>query len=192
MKAVNIFFLAVLFLLIGCASPYNVTQEVNDLSKELSYKQAVEIVSQSFQLVEGSDGYGLCMGAGGQSGANWLMAATTAHNFKIDKYKAEFTVREAGSYTSEVIRTGIGLAVISGSERHTTAKSIIFKDIDRIDIDRVSWNHVCGLGHDSGYMIKLFETENKVAIVVIKENRLDEFMAAILKLNSNKQLKIYK
>lgn len=191
MKTVNILSLAVLFLLIGCASQYNVTQEVNDLSKELSYKQAVEIVSQSFQLVESSDGYGLCMGAG-SSGANWLMAATTAHNFKIDKSKAEFTVREAGSHTSEVVRTGIGFAVITGRERHTTVKSIIFKDIDRIDIDEVSWNHVCGHGHDSGYMIKLFETENKVAIVVIKENRFDEFMAAILKLNSNKQLKIYK
>lgn len=191
MKIVSATFLVVLLLLTGCASPYVVTQNVNDLSKKLSDKQAVEILSENLPLNKSTGGYGLCMGVD-FSGADWIMAASTKQNFKINSKKAEFSVLEFGSFRSKVVRTGIGYHVVSDRELQPAVKTIIFKDIDRINIDEVSWNHKCGLWRNAGYIIQLNETENKLTVVVIKENRFDEFIAAILKLNSNKQLKIYK
>ena len=181
----------VMLMLAGCASPYVVPQNINGLSQRLSHEKAVAILSQNLKLTKSSNGYGLCMGSD-TPGANWLMAQTTKHNFKIDRKKAQFSALEQGQSKSTMVRTGIGVAVGTSRARNRNTKSLIFNDIDKIQISEVSWGHVCGHGHDSGFMINLFEGEGKVSIVVIKENKFDEFMAAILKLNSNSQLKIYK
>lgn len=191
MKNKYFLLLMLLFLSTGCASKYIVPQNVNDLSQKLSYDKAVEIVSQRFKLTKSSDGYGLCMGSD-TPGANWLMAATTKYNFKIDRKRAQFAVRQAGATRTSLAHTGAGTVIATDSKRHTTVKTVIFQDITKVNIKKASWTHACGMGVDSGLMINLFEGEGKVAIVVIKENTFDEFMAAMLKLNSNPQLEIYK
>lgn len=183
--------LILLFLLTGCASPYVVPPNVNNLSQQLSYEQAVAIVDQRFQLNDSTDGHGLCMGAD-RAMANWIANQTSKHNFTIDRNKAEFSVAEQGRHTSKVVRTGIGAAVATGRERYSTVKTVIFQDITKIEIKKASWNHTCGWRIDSGFMINLFEGKDKVTILTLKEDKLDEFMAAMLKLNSNPQLEIYK
>ena len=183
--------LILLFFLAGCASPYVVPPNVDNLSQQLSDEQAMAIVEQRFQMNKTTDGYGLCMGSD-TARANWHMSATTKYNFQIDRNKAEFSVQQAGRHTSEVVRTGIGHTVVSGREYHSAIKTVIFKDITKIEIKKASWTHVCGMIVDSGFMINLFEGKDKVTILTLREDKLDEFMAAILKLNSNPQLEIYK
>jgi hypothetical protein len=191
MKCKNFTLLVLLFLATSCASPYVVPPNVNNISQQLSYEQAVAIVEQRFQMNKTTDGYGLCMGTD-TARANWHMSATTKYNFQIDRNKAEFSVDEQGRHTSKVVRTGIGVAVATGRERYSTVKTVIFQDITKIEIKKASWNHTCGWRIDSGFMINLFEGKDKVTIITLREDKLDEFMAAILKLNSNPQLEIFK
>lgn len=183
--------LILLFLFTGCASPYVVPPNVSNLSQQLSYEQAVEIINQRFQLNDSTDGHGLCMGADKRM-ANWIANQTSEHNFKIDRNRAEFSVAEQGGFKSKVVRTGTGAAVATGRDRYSKVKTVIFQDITKIEIKKASWNHTCGWRIDSGFMINLFEGKGKVTIFTLKEDKLDEFMSAILKLNSNPQLEIYK
>ena len=183
--------LILLFVLTSCASPYVVPPNVNNLSQQLSFDQAVAIVSQRFQLNDSTEGHGLCMGVDNRMG-NWIANQTSQYNFKIDRNKAEFSVDEEGGFRSKVVRTGIGAAVATGRDRYTTVKTVIFNDITKIQIKKRSWNHTCGWRIDSGFMINMFEGKDKVTILTLKEDKLDEFMAAILKLNDNPQLEIFK